>query len=506
MPPREAYDWLRNHCMETARLESTISLLHWDQGTNIPAAGHNHRAEQIAALTRVVHARRTDERIGEALESCVPLELADGPESDLAANLRGWRREFTRASRIPANLAVAIARTASEGESAWERLRPENNWAAFLPYLDELVKLRREEAEAVGYESEPYDALLDEYEPGETTASITPLFAELKRTTVSLLDRILGSGKEPKIALVGRRYPLADQERLVRHVIRTLGFDFTGGRMDTTVHPFCTRIGPGDIRITTRYREDDFAESFFGAIHECGHALYSQGLPGAHFGTPCGRSASLGIHESQSRMWENMVARSRGFWVHFLPLASYALDSLRGIGTDAFHFAVNTVQPGLIRTDADEVTYNLHILLRFDLELALLRGDLRAADIPDAWNEGMRELLGLTPPDHASGAMQDVHWASGLIGYFPTYALGNIYAAQFMETIRAGIGNPDAMFARGEFAPLLDWLRTNIHSRAARQTPREIVRAVTGQDPTPAPLAAHLARKYETLYGLRPSA
>ncbi len=304
------------------------------------------------------------------------------------------------------------------------------------------MRLRREEAEAVGYANEPYDALLDEYEPGETAASLEPVLAGLRRELVPLLERILGAPRQPDRTLLTRHYPLGCQRALCREAVAAIAFDFEAGRIDPTAHPFSTRIGPGDVRITTRYNERFFNEGFFGAIHEAGHALYSQGIPGAHFGTPCGVSVSLGVHESQSRLWENMVARSRGFWRHFLPRAEERFDCLRGVELDAFVLAVNEVRPSLIRVEADEVTYNLHVLLRFGLELALLRGRLEPRDLPGAWDESMRALLGLTPPDLADGVMQDVHWSAGLLGYFPTYTLGNLYARSFSRP-------PDASWATG---------------------------------------------------------
>lgn len=504
MPPREAYDWLRAHSVDTARLETTVSLLSWDQGTYAPPLGHHHRAEQIATLTRIIHTRRTDPRRADAIHACLGLAREAGPDSDISANLRIWQREHERQSRIPEDLAVATARAAAQGESAWERLRPKNDWKGFLPYVEHLLRLRREEADAVGYEREPYDAMLDKYEPGETAASVAPLFDALQSASADLLGRIAQRGGTRSAEVVTRHFPPKEQERFARHVMTDMGFDFMGGRMDTTAHPFCTRIGPGDVRVTTRYRDNDFAEAFFGCVHECGHALYEQGLPGDHFGTPCGRSASLGIHESQSRLWENLVARSHGFWTHYLPFAAYAFEAFRSALLNKVYYAVNAVHPGCIRTDADELTYNMHIFLRFDLERRLMSGSLDVHELPDAFNEGMYALLGITPKDYASGVMQDVHWGAGLFGYFPTYALGNIYAAQFMDAARRELGDLEAMFARGDFAPLLGWLRTAIHTKGARLDPRDLVREVTGNAPDASALISHLEHKYTELYGLRP--
>lgn len=506
MPPRESYDWLRAHAVETATIGSALALLHWDQSTKMPPAGHAHRTAQVGTLTKLLHERRTDPRVGEALDKARAELLREDPESEFTANVREWQRAYDRAVRIPTELAVATARAAAEGETAWKRARPDSDWQAFLPHLEEIVRLRREEAEAVGYANEPYDALLDEYEPGETAASLEPVLAGLRRELVPLLERILGAPRQPDRTLLTRHYPLGCQRALCREAVAAIGFDFEAGRIDPTAHPFSTRIGPGDVRITTRYNEHAFGEGFFGAIHEAGHALYSQGIPGAHFGTPCGVSVSLGVHESQSRLWENMVARSRGFWRHFLPRAEERFDCLRGVELDAFVLAVNDVRPSLIRVEADEVTYNLHVLLRFGLELALLRGRLEPRDLPGAWDESMRALLGLTPPDLADGVMQDVHWSAGLLGYFPTYTLGNLYAAQLFEAAGRELGGGpqglDERFAAGDFAPLLGWLREKVHVHGSRFVPRELMRRATGAELGHEAFMRYLTAKYEALYGL----
>lgn len=498
MPPKEAYDWLSARSVETMTLESMGALLHWDQSTMMPPGGHAHRSDQLALLAGLVHARRTDPRVGEALAACGEPE-GDGVE---AGNLRCWRRAYARAASIPADLAVALARAASDGEEAWKRTRAENDWRGFLPYLEAILKLRREEAEAVGYAHEAYDALLDEYEPGQTAAALEPLFRDLRAELTALLDRIQGSAHRPDAGILDREFRTQAQKRFCSMVVGTLGYDLRRGRLDTTAHPFSTRIGPGDVRITTRFDERDFSIGLFGAVHEAGHALYSQGLPRKHFGTPSGHSASLGVHESQSRLWENLVARSFGFWEHFHPLAEEWFTALRGVSLEALHFALNDVRPGLVRVDADEVTYNLHIMLRFELELGLMRGELEATDLPEAWNHGMRDLLGLVPPDHADGVMQDVHWAAGLLGYFPTYTLGNVYAAQLFEAAQDELGPLEPLFARGEFAPLLAWLREHVHAWGKRRDPVELIRAATGREPDAGSLVRGLKNKFESLYGI----
>lgn len=499
--PDAAYDWLLEHSLETANLGSSIALLAWDQRTYIPPKGHGHRAEQIALLTRLTHARETDPKRGEALEVLEAAQATD-PLAARAVNIREWRRAYDKATKIPEELVVALAKASTKSESAWEQARPENDWAGFLPHLEELVTLRREQAEALGYDSEAYDALMDDYEPGEKAADLEPIFARLQEAMSELVKSIGQSPRQPDTSLVTQSFAVGAQTEFGRSVIKALGFDFQGGRLDVSAHPFSISIGPGDSRITTRYAENLFGSALFGTVHETGHSFYETGLPEEHWGTPAGAYVSLGVHESQSRLWENCVARSHGFWRFFYPRAQEMFPQLQDVALDDFHFAINAVQPDLIRVEADEATYNLHILLRFELELALMRGDLQAVDLPDAWVEKMRALLGVAPETIADGAMQDVHWAAGYFGYFPTYTLGNLYAAQFFNAAREELGDLDAMFAQGEFAPLLEWLRSNIHARGMQLPAKDLVESVTGRPRDPEQLISYLQDKYSALYGL----
>jgi carboxypeptidase Taq len=503
MKPADAYEWLRQHSLETAHLGSIGHLLGWDQRTQIPPKGHPHRHAQFAMLAKWLHQRQTDPRLNEMLAAVEGSELVQNPLNPEAVNIREWRRDYDRAIKIPQDLAVALAQASSEGETAWEQARPDNDWAAFRPYLERLVDLKRREAEALGYAQEPYDALLDDYEPGETAAALIPLLGELRDALVRLLSAIQGSRRHPDRAILHRHFPRPDQERFARLAAERIGYDFAAGRLDPTAHPFSSGIGPGDVRITTRYDDNCFAMAFFSVLHEAGHALYDQGLPAEHWGAPLGDSVSLGIHESQSRMWENLVGRSLGFWKYFYPEAQKIFPVLNDVALEAFHFAINEVKPDLIRTEADEITYNLHILLRFELERALIRGDLRVAGLPAAWNDKMRTFLGLTPPNHAQGVMQDVHWSGGHFGYFPTYTLGNIYAAQFFARAEQDLGELSAGFARGDFGPLLSWLREKIHSQGNRYRPRDLVRVVTGEDLNSVYLIRYLTKKFGELYDLR---
>jgi len=487
---------------ETAHLGSAMGLLHWDMSTYIPAKGHAHRADQLAALAGILHRMVTDPVIGEWLAAVEGTDLTSDPISAQAVNVREWRRSYDRAVKIPERLASELARAAAEGRSVWERARPENDWDSFSPYLERLVALKREQAEVLGYENAPYDALLDYYEQDETARNLESVFERLHRPLVDLLDRIKASAVETEPFIGDVVFPVADQKAFAIDVARKIGYDLEAGRLDESAHPFTLGVGPGDVRITARYSEHLFGEGFFAVIHESGHAMYHQGLPVEHWGTPICHPISLGINESQSRLWENLVARSLPFWRYLYPRAREKFPSLKDVSLATFYRAINDVRPSLIRVEADEVTYNLHVLLRFELEVRLIRGDLEVRDLPHAWNEKMQAYFGLTAPDYASGVMQDVHWSGGSIGYFPTYTLGNLYAAQFMDKAKQDLGGHGALMASGDFGPLLEWLRENIHSQGSRYRPKELIRHVTGEDLNPSYLIDYLEQKYAPLYGL----
>jgi carboxypeptidase Taq len=373
----------------------------------------------------------------------------------------------------------------------------------FAPILEKTYSLKREQAQAIGYKQNPYDALLDDFEPGESTANVARVLAELRDALVPLVAEIAASGRAPDISILSRRFPVGVQESFGRMAAARIGFDFRRGRLDVTAHPFCSGMGPHDCRITTRYDEHYFPSAFFGTLHEAGHGIYDQGLRPDMYGLPPSEAVSLGIHESQSRMWENLVGRSWPFWQHFFPTAQQAFpEALGDVTLEAFFFAINDVRPSLIRVEADEATYNLHILIRFELEQALLAGDLPVGELPTAWQEKYSQYLGIVPPNDAEGVLQDIHWAAGLVGYFPTYSLGNLYAAQFFEAAEDACGNLHSQFARGEFEPLHKWLGEHIHQPGQRYTAAELVKHITGQKLSHAPLIAHLRGKLAPLYGL----
>lgn len=504
MTPPEAYAALVRRSKEIGIIQSCAALLSWDQQTNMPPQGASWRGEQMAYLSALAHQRLTDPQVGEWLAQVESSTLMADPQADEAANIREWRRSYDRAIRVPAALVEELARVTTEAQQVWQEAKSQNRYAAFRPYLEKIVSLKKEEAQAIGYFGHPYDALLDEYEPGMTTEEVRSLFAHLTQELTPLVQRWTGSARRPDTSILRRDYPIERQQIFAEAAAAALGFDFSQGRLDVTAHPFCTGIGPGDCRITTRYNPHYFSEAFFGVLHETGHALYEMHLPAEHAGTPLGTACSLGIHESQSRLWENQVGRSQPFWEHFFPRLQQTFpQALADVSMETFYFAINEVRPSLIRVEADEVTYNLHIVLRFELETEMLTGNLQVADLPGAWNEKMQQYLGLTPPDDTQGCLQDIHWSFGGIGYFPTYTLGNLYAAQLMAAAKAQLGEAELLrdFRNGQFSRLREWLVHHIHRHGQRYRAQELCRRVTGESLRPEPLLIYLREKYESLYG-----
>lgn len=499
----QSYDELIQRFKEYNLLSSCKSLLDWDEQTYMPKKGSAHRAEQVSLLAKMGHGMLTAPEVGELLKEVEGTELTNPPDTDSAVNIREIRRMYDRATKLPERLVQEIARTTILAAPVWREARKENDFAKFRPWLDKIVGLKREEAQAIGYQKAPYDALLDEYEPGATAEEVTRVFAELRKDLVPFIGKLTSSGKRPRQDVFERDYAIDRQRIFGQEAAAAVGFDFMAGRLDVTTHPFCSGIGPGDCRITTRYHEKELNQSFFGILHETGHAIYDQGLPADHFGTPRGSFISLGIHESQSRMWENQVGRSRPFWEHFYPRARQVFpETLADISLDEFYFAINNVEPSFIRVEADEATYNMHIILRFELEQALISGDLKPVDVPGAWNEKFKQFFNLTPPTDTLGCLQDVHWSMGGLGYFPTYTLGNLYAAQFMEQARQDLGDLGADFRAGNFARLKHWLNTKIHAPGQTYRAGALCQRITGRPLSHRPLLKYMQDKFGPLYGV----
>jgi carboxypeptidase Taq len=498
----EAYSELIRRTREASLLASCGSLLSWDESTYMPRRGSAFRGEQMGLLARLGHEMATAPVIGELLAQVEGSDLVREPESDAAANVREIRRNHDRAVKVPAALVEELARVTTMAQQAWRDARKNSNFAVFQPHLETIVGLLRRKADAIGYRTTRYDALLDEYEPGATTAEITTLFAALRRDLVPLIAEITSSNRKAPRDLLTREFPVDRQRIFGEGAAAAIGFDFEAGRLDDTTHPFCSGIGPGDCRLASRYNPRFFNEGFFGILHEAGHGLYEQGLPAEHAGTPLGTACSFGMHESQSRSWENQIGRGRPFWEHFFPRARQTFPSLHDVRLEDWLFAINDVQPSFIRVEADEATYNLHIILRFEIEQALISGDLAVSDLPAAWNKKFQELFGLKVENDAMGCLQDIHWSFGGLGYFPTYTLGNLYAAQLMEAARRDLPGLEDDFRRGDFARMKTWLADKVHRQGQRYRAAELCRRATGEAPSHKPLIAYLRAKYAPLYAM----
>lgn len=477
-------------------------LLGWDEQVYLPPGGAEHRAEQLSALAEAAHAAVSDPRIGEqlaALERPEAFEKLTAPER---AIIRCARRDYDRATKLPAEFVREKAAQTSRAYHAWAAAREKSDFASYAPMLEKNIELVRREAAHLGHGgtgAEAYDYMIDQHDPGMNAAVTEKLFGELKAGLAPLVRRITESPVKARPDLL-RGFPVEKQHAFLRDVTERIGFDYNHGRIDISIHPFCSGTGD-DIRMTTRYDENNPLDSLFSAIHEAGHGIYEQGLPAGARHIALGQAAGMGVHESQSRLWENQVARSRGFWRWFEPKFRAAFPGqMRAISPDEFYLAVNAVQPTLIRVDADEVTYNLHIILRFELEKKLFSGELAIADLPRAWNAASRELLGLEPQNDREGVLQDVHWSAASFGYFPSYCIGNMVAAQLWYSALAERPALEDDFARGDFSWMLKWLREKIHSQGKQHDTLELVRHATGGELSPKWLLRYLEERYAPLY------
>ncbi|MDZ4832068.1 MAG: carboxypeptidase M32 [Phycisphaerae bacterium] len=501
------YQQLVDRARESSLLSSTGAILGWDQETMMPDGGLDLRSKQLAQLARMAHELTTDPRVGEWLAACeADAGLTRDPTSVTAVNVREIRRSYDRATKLPSSLVEEFAQVTSIAQHEWAEARKANDFARFRPHLERIVGLLRKRAECFGWNrsgGEAWDALADEYEPGSTAKDVEAVFVPLRERLARLVSELLTKGKAPPSAFNESPVPIEHQERFAKMVTERLGFDFKRGRLDCSTHPFCGGSHCNDVRMTSRYSERCVNDGLGSAMHETGHGMYEQGLLYEHVGTPMGEAISLGIHESQSRMWENQVGRSRAFWTWAMKeLPSFAGDSVKRFSLDEFYGAANVVEPGFIRVDADEATYNLHVMIRFEIERAVLRGDLEVAGIPSVWNRMYKEYLGLDVPDDRRGCLQDIHWSMGSMGYFPTYTLGNLYAAQFFEAALKAMPDLPEQFARGDFTALKSWLNTNIHAQGKRYLAKDLCKVVTGWPLSAEPLMRHLEGKLRPLYGV----
>jgi carboxypeptidase Taq len=490
----DALTRLKERLTKVTDVERVARVLSWDQQTMMPPAGWQHRGEHLATLRRISHELLTDKETGRLLDEVAGLEASLDPDSDDAALIRVARRDYEKASRVPTELRAEMTRAAAEARTIWVKARAASDFESFRPALERNFELRQRYVECFGDVEEPYDILLDDFEPETTTAEVTETFAELKAELIPMIDEL--RKEEVDDSFLRGSFPPEAQERLDKEVVTLFGFRPDTWRLDPTEHPFASGAGVDDIRITTHY-DPKTMKSFFSTMHEYGHGLYSHQLPRHLESLPIGQSCSLGIHESQSRMWENLVGRSRPFWQFFYPRAQAAFpEQLGGVDLPRFLVGVNRVKPSLIRIKADEVTYGMHVILRFELEQDIVNGRVAVGDLPGVWNEKMQEYLGVEVPNDAEGVLQDTHWASGHIGYFSTYLLGTVMSVQIWEKILEDIPDLEEQIGRGEFGALRDWLGEHIHSLGRKYSPQETLRRATGSTIDPKPYLAYLRAKY----------
>lgn len=504
--PADPYAAMLGQLREIAILEAVQRTMSWDQETMMPDKGAALRADQLKTLAGMIHDRRTNAFFGDLLAASESNGVARS-DGAIGANIREIRRDYDQATRLPKALVEEMAEVASLAMEAWKEARKNSDFKAFLPWLERVVQLNQRKAQCLGIPkggAELYDALLDQYEPGMTAARTEQIFGPLRERLVPLIRKVAGVRTPPSDRPAKAITPIELQKKFVAAICERIGFDFKAGRIDESTHPFCEGIGPGDTRMTNRYRPDGWADALSTAMHESGHALYEQGLPkDSHFGQPLADAISLGIHESQSRMWENQIGRSQAFWKWALPEANRIFGAtLMGFGPHDVYAAVNLVRPNLIRVESDELTYNLHIMLRFDLERAMIAGRLAPRDLPSTWNDRVRRDLGLHVPDDRRGCLQDVHWSMGAMGYFPTYTFGNLYSAQLWEAMGRDLRDRDERIGKGDFAPVLQWLRANVHIHGRRYSAEDLCRKITGKPLSHDALMRHLEQKVTAVYGV----
>ncbi len=506
MDKNAALDRLKEIDREAKSLREISALLEWDHQVMMPPRGAHGRGEQSALLAGEIHKRETNPEIGDLLDV---LGASDAnPFGDSSINesdrrlIRAFHKDFTEATRLPAELVQRIARVTTNAHAVWAEARRKNEFSLFQPHLEEIVECTLERADRLGYEDHPYDALLDQYETGMKTAEVASVFRELREGLVPLV-RSIKDAPQVYADFLTRHFPAEEQETFGRKVLEALHFDPERTRLDASVHPFTISFGLDDARITTRYDESYFPTALFGIIHEAGHGLYELGFSRDFEGTRLADAASLGIHESMSRFWENVVGRGRAFWHHWFPIFKEHFPSqLDGVDLETFYRGINKVEPSFIRVEADEVTYSLHVILRFELERMLIGKELSVAELPDAWREQSRDLLGISPSNDSDGVLQDIHWSGGAIGYFPTYALGNVYGLQFVSAMRKALPQMDNQIRAGEFGQIKGWLDAQIHAPGRSETPSEICQRVTGGPMSAQPFLDYVTQKYTDVYNL----
>ena len=502
MNPETQLSQLKTIVNKSYDLRAVIGLLNWDLETIMPPGGSAGRGHQVATLTSIAHEIFTSDQVGQLLEQLLPFAEQLDPDSDDARFIQVTDRLYKKRSRVPANLMAEIAKAASDSHHVWVLARKTADFAIFDSSLENILSLRRQYADYFQPYDHIYDPLLDDYEPGLLTADVQAIFSALRPRQVDLL-RVISEHPQVDDSFLHQHYDENDQWKFGVEVITDYGYDWNHGRQDKSAHPFTQDIGIGDVRITTRVLKDYFPSAFFSTTHESGHGIYCQGIAPGLDRTPLAKGASLAIHESQSRMYENLIGRSMPFWSHYYPrLQEIFPTQLSDVSIDAFYKAINKVEPSLIRVEADEATYNLHIMLRLELEIALVEGSLEVRDLPEAWNAGMQDYLGLIPPDDSLGVLQDIHWSHGNFGYFSTYALGNLISAQLWERMLEDIPDADLQIERGDFGAITSWMGDKVHRHGAKFKPQELVQRITGSKIDQEPYLRYLTKKYTEIYQL----
>lgn len=495
---QELYQTYKGTAQKAADLGNAAAVLGWDQETYMPEKGFEFRGRQLATLASMAHELTTSDSYGSVLHS---LSAGNGLGDNEQQNIRLSLEDYEKNKKLPAAFVEQLTQQTSASYNAWLKARKDNDYSIYAPELEKMIALQKQMADMLGYEGHPYDALLNEYERGATVAMLDPVFAMVKEQLPPLLDKIKHAHQVDD-SFFYRHYPKQQQWDFSLQVLRKMGYDFEAGRQDISEHPFTTSFAPTDVRVTTRVDENNFASLLWSSIHEGGHALYEQGLPHDQYGLPLGAAASLAVHESQSRLWENCIGRSLGAWKYFYSILQQSFkEQLTDVSPDAFYKGMNRVEPSLIRTEADEVTYHFHVLIRYEIEKELISGALLPKDLCGAWNSAYQKYLGIVPPDDKQGVLQDVHWSHGSFGYFPTYSLGSFYAAQYFAQAKKDIPGLPQQVEQGEFAQLLQWLRTNIHQYGRRYKADELCKKVTGEGLNFSVFMQYASEKYAGIYG-----
>lgn len=478
-----------------------LAVLFWDLRTGAPKKGVAQRSEVIGMISEEIYKLTTSEEMEKYLLHFEAPDNSGTMDDMLRAVVKDCRREFDRYRKIPGDRYKEYVILTSNAESVWEDAKNSNDFQMFRPYLEKIVAFNQEFIELWGYKGNKYNTLLDINEPGMTVEKLDGIFNQLRARIVPLAAKISSSKRGAEENVLGQHFDIKKQEEFSLYILKEMGYDFEAGRLDESEHPFTIGINPGDVRITTHYYPEDFASALMSAMHEGGHALYEQNISSELYGTPLCTGASMGIHESQSRFWENIIGRSKGFWEQYYgELQKVFPEQLGGVSLDSFYKAINKVEPSLIRVEADEVTYNLHVMIRYEIEKALINGEMQVADLPEIWNAKMQEYLGVVPPNDTKGVLQDVHWAGGSFGYFPSYTLGNIYAAQIYHTARKEVADFDKLIARGELQKIKQWLADKVYQYGKLMEPEELVRKITGEAIDPRYLVEYLENKYKNIY------